>query len=1192
MSAIVSLYTDFASAGGTLIGTLNELEGGEVVTRLDGDDRCTVDVSRARWAELSGTVRHVLRVTWPEGTVEEFRISRVALNNAAPTVQLEALPIFAELVTSGMAFKLVAGVVRTRVAGQLPMSSWLTTEVIESLPGQRIGLTLGTLDRDPVLDLDLDGVTPGAVVRDCMEKSGQEMEIVRNGNSGWILNARLARNSSMAPITVSEGRNLLALAASVNDGNLATVVVPLGEPVDDVGNRATVASVRYETIGLAGDGWVRLTDPELGVSPIQIDTQWVGAFLATTADGSRSQIMNSRASDGAVQLASNSAFTVPGTRVTITATADGAPQHEVYDSTAVAARGRRVVPVTFAGVRGEANEIQNGRFDNALAGWTGANPTTPPAFAEILKTELGVTRSGQANGARSAGTGTGTPFSIKGLPANSYVRQWAEIRVGGATLTLTADVIADTSGGLTFTVNAPGLPGSYAGGTPFSLVRKESRAFLLDGAHSVLATSLRFKDNNTDQLPNGVTGALQANSGGYVGHASSLSYETPGLFAGKVILTPFSASSFPSAIIVPTADLFQAWALFNPTIASDGLTATLDVSVLMDPYGGGIDVPTVNVTRIRWRDGGGNWMVCRVTGIAGSVWTLAPEGRATIVAPSTLMYSGGYWKFDVSNAVIADNTAWTFVMDRETRTLTLSGPHSAGAVTIVCTAQANLATRNWTSSDTITLRRVLTGSFDITSVGTVEPVTEFNPDTGMDEYIGSSLACVFAAGTSTMDDVALGDYPAGSILFQSGTSGAWALQSIVGTTANFFVPVGGGSTTALPTGVVSSTWNKDDTYALSGSASWGSNGRVTVTLAAPIPTGRSYARGLNVVSNWLSNSMRLHAAVSAGNTTVQIAGVDQFFAGSDPALSLRGAVYRVSASASTIPIPGNTLFAASTAQANGSGVASVTLTAANPNPIADNEAVTIATPSMLRPTDPLAGFVVRMMAAVGGSNQPIGSTAGLTTLTGLPVVVPAGKTVTVTGFATFSMSTGTYPLGQQPAIALVDSSGMVLGWTRLAAGSVQVSTTPTIVRLILSHTLTTSTTVFLRLYGGATDRTLFTVALDAMLAVTSDTTVPFVRSSWANLLAQRGTDILAARRLLAADIDVDLATLRAWSDAPSSEAPVGIGQTISVPAYGVTRRITSVSRLVLSPDVVRVELGMPSTDLSRRVAKLLSGGAA
>jgi hypothetical protein len=333
--------------------------------------------------------------------------------------------------------------------------------------------------------------------------------------------------------------------------------------------------------------------------------------------------------------------------------------------------------------------------------------------------------------------------------------------------------------------------------------------------------------------------------------------------------------------------------------------------------------------------------------------------------------------------------------------------------------------------------------------------------------------------------------------------------------------------------------------------------------------------------------MRLHATVSAGATSVQITGVDFFTAGSDPGAALRGAVYRIPATSSTIPIPGNTLYAASTAQANGSGQANITLTAANDNAIADNETVTIVTPPLLRPSDPTTGSVVRLTSATGGPTF-IATTPALASLVGVPVIVPPGTTVPVTVYATLSLSEGFYSLSQQPLVAMVDSAGVTIQSVSIASSNVTIAQTPTIVRVIATRVLTESTTVFVRIAGRNTNRAQWIAVLDAMLAIGDDDTAPFVVGSWANELAIRGAEELALRRDPAVNVTLDLATLRRWSDAPSG-APVVIGQRVQLPALGLTRRILGIDRSITDPDRVRVEVGVIADDLTTQVGQLLAG---
>jgi hypothetical protein len=146
-----------------------------------------------------------------------------------------------------------------------------------------------------------------------------------------------------------------------------------------------------------------------------------------------------------------------------------------------------------------------------------------------------------------------------------------------------------------------------------------------------------------------------------------------------------------------------------------------------------------------------------------------------------------------------------------------------------------------------------------------------------------------------------------------------------------------------------------------------------------------------------------------------------------------------------------------------------------------------------------------------------------------------------------------------------------------------------VARIILQVTLTASTSLGVRLYGGATDPRLRAACLDAMLCVTARDDVPFIASSWANQLAQRGIDVLAANRLPIAEVELDLATLRRWSDAAATGAPIVLGQKVRVASLGITRRILTVARSLTNPARSKVTVGAMSTDLTRRVAATAGG---
>ena len=1184
MSAVATLYTDYTAAGGTRIGRLTLAgDGGSIEYQLDNSGTGTLRVGAARWLELGGALRMVVRLDWPEGVVDEMRIARATRDDGAPDIVLSLLPVGADLSTCGPVLQVVGGSVVTRIAGELAVSTWLATHVTPHAGAVRLGLVVGTLERDPVVPLDLDAVTPGGVLAALTEAEGFEWEFVRTSESVWTLNGWITRGASLPAFTVRPGVNQLALVAGVDDSQLVTVAVPLGAADPDTGDRATMATTRYVVTSISS-GWVVLRDRDAAMSPILVDGQWVGASLVTRF-GFASSITDSRTSDGAVQLASTTGLAV-GDRVWIAGDASGTPCTEVWDTVSLNAQGRRVKVLRDDTMRGEANEVPNGRFTPDLTGWTQANGTTPPAYAAVKRTELARTVTAAANGARGAATGTGTPFTIDGLVANSYVRQWAELHVGGATCVVSSDTIPDTSGVLALPVS-PGLPGDYPDDHPLTLARKDERALALDGAQSPLMPYLTFQDSNTDHLLSatqaGVTGTLAAGSGGYTSAVASPRYEYDawGVRAGRVVVRTSTAPATPSPLTWPTysSDVY--------TITLTGYTALSSTTARFTWSASG-GSPTTG-TWFRYYSQSGEWVVVEVTGTGSGYLDVIVRSRDTI-----LYWDSATFTAIASDVLLTHGSSWTLTQVRDSRVVRLNGAHTAGATTVNTKAQSVIARRTWTGTDTVELRRALAGTLAITGIVSTNGYTDEdgNPIVGMEAVVSIN------AGTSTMDDYVLGtDYDVGEVVFVIDGQ-LWRFDGMSGSDA----VLSNADTWDTPTPfttpqTVSADWTHYDTYALTGTAHWGSNGRVTLTLASAVPTGRSYARGEPVWANWhtragfgLNTLLRLHAAMSATDTTVELGGQDAYVASSNPSAALAVTIYRVPATASSIPIPGNTLYAASTVQANGSGQASVTLTAANENAIADNEVVTITTPSLLRPTDPTDGYVVRLCSPVGGSNVPTASTPGLDQTQRIPITVPTGQTVTVTAFVTVSLTMGTYPLGQQPAVALVDAAGAILNYARLADGTAQVVQTPTIARLIVAATLTESTTVGVRAFGGTTDKSLWQAVLDVMWCVTTRDDVPFVQDALGNQLARRGADVLSVYRWPYAAVTVDIATLRRWFEAPGTASPIALGQPVSLPAYGLTRRVLSYTRGVAAPTRIRCTIGTVPTDQSRRVARVMAGG--
>lgn len=1215
MSWQVTRLSTWSSAGGVPLGdcgiALPDSEWHRELGEFNRGTLILLSPIAARWI----TAMAIVRVDRPGHPPFEARCghrSWVRRGDAALAIRVDIEGRMFDLANSDTVFEVLNGqTIHTFKQALAPRAMYERFVFVRQDADNLTGLALGVVEPTEPTPLEwtrwsrkqLHDAQLAASVAECQLRHEDGLE---------YLDVLREVGADALPVSLAFSDRLIAHQLEEDTDDLMTVARVGGDAATAESELATIGEATWAVTGVralaGGRSAVQLRAPGATESPILVSGMYathpelrppLPSRYLLREDGTTTEILASDAATSEVEVSGN--VPLVDERVVIVADAIGTPLERLEHPVAMADVGYAARDLQLPG-RGERNYLRNGGHEAGMARWSSHNGGIGVHYD---RADFGQTFTALANGARAAGTGIGTLFAIDGAPFNKWLRKGDRMRVGGVVLPVTSDAIASTLGVLVLALGGGGLPGAYPDNTPLTLERLDYRQFVLDGDHSVFAAALRFEDSDTDHLYEATPGSLASLTGGFVGMFRALKYVTTPVRAGAIATTP--PSGWPQTLDLGASGATVFAANFI-TLGAAGTGVSSAVFVLGTVTGG---VLTVDVTRFRYIRNDSELQVVRVTAISGSNVTVVSESHATIGYPSAGLYDGGagHWPFAACNDVIPDGTVFEATLVRETRTLYTNGSHSAGASPVTFKAQSVIARRDWVNTDTIVLPRPLTATMDVTAIVTIDEI--WDDDDVPTVIVAYQMTVTFDTVTSDIDDADPADWASDCYFaFPAGGSAIeyWRLTGIVGSDATFFIAASARFGTPT-TGLVDAHWTVYDTYAVSASASWGTNGRVTLTIPS-VPAGRTYPRGELVWANWhtrasfgTASMLRLHAQLDPSDTTVEIGGQDAWVQGLAPLTPQPYAVYRVvgngSGDASRIPIPGNELYVDASVQTSGAGAASVLLKAANPNAIADNELVTIERPAMVPVGESLTPGAMRLFCAVGGTGVPTGSTAGEDHELAY-IHVPAGAFVSITVRALFTLSVGDWTPGQGPVVAIVDAAGTILGSGRLGDDGVSIEVAPGVVDVPATATLAASGWVRIRTYGGSSsDYSRWCVHLRSMLYKGTATDVPYTAESWGTRLA-----VAALARLTqqCAPRISDRLTIREWTDAqlaagdvdPAGVRPVVMGGRVIIEpaaagdAVRTARVVTISARLVQQEDSVvediEIGIGQPARDAVRQLA--------
>lgn len=360
--------------------------------------------------------------------------------------------------------------------GRRSVSDHLSTYVFTNLSADGLtGWSAGTIEYTaPVALGSLNRARRGAVLDQIEQQTGYTFvpRLVYSGVTltGVALDLLEDPASALETRLMEVGGSITSLTQTQELTNAPTVAIPFtagGDPMEH-------PAFEIGTVTGAGPYWVTLLDPEGGPNVIREDDQFVNAYLLNSA-GTTHQITDSRESDSAVSVASNSGLSAGGI-VSIVSDTAGRPLAEISSpSGLLSSRGRVVADVGTQAVHAKRNWCPNPLFLN----WT--NAFTPEDWADEGGTfnvgeyprDTPATITGVlTNGVQSAGAG-GVNFKNALPGARFYSNEYlvvdsAPFRVGN----VVAEADGSGNGSIVFasgTLAAPvadGQPITFLGAEP------------------------------------------------------------------------------------------------------------------------------------------------------------------------------------------------------------------------------------------------------------------------------------------------------------------------------------------------------------------------------------------------------------------------------------------------------------------------------------------------------------------------------------------------------------------------------------------------------------------------------------------------------------------------------------------------------------------------------------------------------
>jgi hypothetical protein len=313
---VADVWSDLQAAGGTALGLIPDVQS-VVRTRSvpnAGDNEIAIALPRgsAAWSLLREN--RVIRLTFSDGTVEEYRVQSLeeqagedgltsSLVAVWPDVDLANLgPIYREEADGSRVF--------TFEALGLTVAQHLSQFILPALAA--VGATwfiAGTIDPTQPVDMIYDKATP---LQACLQlaaaltssTTGQpvEFQLRRISDSQWGLDFLNQIGASAARLYLQAGKNLIGVKRSRDAVPMMTRGTVIGAEVDGVG--ATIANAVWKVASAPTGTTLRLVDPVGGPGPVLEDNQLNNLYVQRYPGGAWLQVTASTLANHEITTAS------------------------------------------------------------------------------------------------------------------------------------------------------------------------------------------------------------------------------------------------------------------------------------------------------------------------------------------------------------------------------------------------------------------------------------------------------------------------------------------------------------------------------------------------------------------------------------------------------------------------------------------------------------------------------------------------------------------------------------------------------------------------------------------------------------------------------------------------------------------------------------------------------------------------